>query len=167
MRIIWICLFAAVASAQAPRIVIQTSTILDGKGGVLRNQQIVIEGSRIVSVGPRNAKPTYDLRGLIVMPGWIDTHIHLNWHMDASHKSVSNGGKPEDMALYTAADAWMTLQGGFTTVQSVGAAIDGLVRDRVNQGVIPGPRILTSLRQINDRGGDIEALRKLVRQTKE
>ena len=162
-----IALLCFAAAQPSNRIVIQTSTILDGKGAVLHNQQIVIEGSRIVSVGPGKEKVTYDLRGLTVMPGWIDTHIHLNWHMDANHKSVSGGGKPEDMAIYTAADAWMTLQGGFTTVQSVGAAIDGLVRDRVNQGAIPGPRILTSLRQINNNSGDIEALRKLVRQTKE
>src|ERR1022692_2454514 len=163
-----LCLFFALrfASGQA-RIVIEAGTLLDGKGGVSKNQQIVIEGSRIISVAPGKKKATYDLRGLTVMPGWIDTHVHLNWHMDANHKSVSGGGKPEDMAIYTAADAWMTLQGGFTTVQSVGAAIDGLVRDRVNQGVIPGPRILTSLRQINNNSGDIEALRKLVRQTKE
>ena len=61
----------------------------------------------------------------------------------------------------------MTLQGGFTTVQSVGAAIDGVVRDRVNRGVLPGPRILTSLRQIQSRNGDPDALRALVRQVKQ
>jgi imidazolonepropionase-like amidohydrolase len=159
-------LFAVSALAQQ-RIVIQAGTVRDGKGGVLRNQQIVVEGGRIVSVGPGTAKPTYDLGGMTVTPGWIDTHIHLNWYMNAEHKSVSGGAKPEDMALYTESDAWMTLQAGFTTVQSVGAAIDGLVRDRVNQGAIPGPRILTSLRQINNRSGDVDALRKLVRQTKE
>jgi len=87
--------------------------------------------------------------------------------MDANQRSVSGGGKPEDNALYTAADAWMTLEGGFTTVQSVGAAIDGLVRDRVNQGVLPGPRILTSLRQISDPKLGVDALRALVRQTRD
>jgi imidazolonepropionase-like amidohydrolase len=147
--------------------VIRAGTVVDGAGGVLRNQQIVVENGRIASIGPARDQPTYDLRNVTIMPGWIDTHIHLNWHMDADRKSVSNGGKPEDMALYTEADAWMTLEGGFTTVQSVGAAIDAAVRDRVNQGVLPGPRILTSLRQITNRSGDPEALRKLVRQTKE
>jgi imidazolonepropionase-like amidohydrolase len=164
MRLCLAILTALCAFAQQ-RIVIRAGAILDGKGGVLRNGQIVVEGDRIVSVGPAKDTPAYDLSGLTVMPGWIDTHIHLNWHMDANRKSVSGGGKAEDNALYTAADAWMTLQGGFTTVQSVGAAIDGLLRDRVNQGAIPGPRILTSLRQIN--AGDVEALRKLVRQTKD
>src|SRR5271163_4112289 len=134
--------------AQPRRIVIQTSTILDGKGGVLKDQQIVIEGSEIRTIAGGTAKPDYDLRGLTVMPGWIDTHIHLNWHLDARNKSVNNGGKPEDMTLATAADAWITLAGGFTTVQSVGAAIDGNVRDYVNRGILPGPRILTSFRQI-------------------
>ena len=158
------------AGAQS-RIVLRTGTLLDGKGGVLKDRQIVIEGSRIVSVGPAGDKPTYDLRGLTVMPGWIDTHVHINWHMDANHKSINSREAPELNALYTAGDAWMTLLGGFTTVQSVGAAMDGPVRDRINQGVIPGPRILTSLRQINaDSGeprGDLAALRALVRKTKE
>jgi imidazolonepropionase-like amidohydrolase len=159
-------------SCFAQRIVIQTSTILDGKGGVLKNQQIVIEGPQIRSIAPGTAKPDYDLRGLTVTPGWIDTHIHLNWHLDFNNKSVNSGGKPEDMALATAADAWITLQGGFTTVQSVGAAVDGPVRDFVARGLLPGPRILTSLRQIQGANQDKtrpdpEALRELVRKIKQ
>jgi len=169
------CVSAGVCLAQpaADRVVLQTSTIFDGKGGVLKNQQIVVSGSRIQSVAPGKAKAGYDLRGLTVMPGWIDTHIHLNWHLDANNKSVSGGGrpedreKPEDAALFTAEDAWITLQGGFTTVQSVGAAIDATVRDMVNRGFLPGPRILTSFRQITAQSGDPDALRALVRKTKE
>jgi imidazolonepropionase-like amidohydrolase len=135
---------------------------------VLKNQQIVIEGSEIRAVTPGSAKPDYDLRGLTVMPGWIDTHIHLNWHLDANNKSVSSGGKPEEMALATAADAWITLQGGFTTVQSVGAAVDAEVRDFAARGLLPGPRILTSLRQIQGTGHpSVESLRELVRKTKQ
>jgi imidazolonepropionase-like amidohydrolase len=161
-----VLLLASLAFSQS-RTVIRAGTVLDGRGGVAHDRQIVVENGRIASIGPARDQPTYDLRAYTLMPGWIDTHIHLNWHLDANHKSVAGGGDPADMALYTEADAWMTLQGGFTTVQSVGAAIDALVRDRVNQGVLPGPRILTSLRQINDRSGDVEALRKLVRQTRD
>jgi imidazolonepropionase-like amidohydrolase len=167
-------LAGAVAFAQTPArpIVILSGTLLDGKGGVLKDRQIVVEGSRIRDVSAGNAKPDYDLRGLTVMPGWIDTHIHLNWHLDANQKSVSGGGKPEEMALSTAADAWITLSGGFTTVQSVGAAIDANVRDMVSSGLLPGPRILTSIRQIQGAGPDRtrpdpEALRALVRKTKQ
>ena len=131
MRFLLVFLFSVAALAQ-DRVVLQTNVILDGKGGVLKNQQIVIEGGRIVSVGPGKAKVDYDLTGLTVMPGWIDTHVHLEWHMDSNNKSVASG-KPEDSALYDAADAWMELQDGFTTVQSVGSAPDGPVRDRINQ----------------------------------
>src|SRR4051794_18404269 len=99
VRLCFLALCAACAFAQS-RIVIQAGTVLDGKGGALRNQQIVVEGGRIVSVGPGKEKPTYDLSTLTVMPGWIDTHIHLNWYMNAEHKSVSGGARPEDMALY-------------------------------------------------------------------
>lgn len=172
MKTLWTLTLAAAACLAQPRIVLQTSTILDGKGGVLKNQEIVIEGSHIQSLSAGNAKPDYDLRGLTVMPGWIDTHIHLNWHMDANNKSVNSGGKPEDMALATAGDAWITLLGGFTTVQSVGALIDGPVRDFVARGLLPGPRILTSLRQIQGMNQDKtrpdpEALRELVRKIKQ
>src|ERR1700739_3045844 len=135
--------FAAAIAAAQP-IVLNTSTILDGKGGTLRNQQIVIDGSKITAVKSGKAKVDYDLRGLTVMPGWIDTHVHLEWHMDSNNKSVATG-KPEDRALYDARDAWMELQDGFTTVQSVGSAPDAPVRDRINQGVLLGPRVLTSL----------------------
>jgi imidazolonepropionase-like amidohydrolase len=174
MKTLIFALLPVVCYAQAParHVVIQTSTILDGKGGVLKDQQIVIEGSEIRAVASGKAKADYDLRGLTVMPGWIDTHIHLNWHMDANNKSVNNGGKPEDMALATAGDAWITLNGGFTTVQSVGAAVDANVRDFVNRGLLPGPRILTSLRQIQGANQDKtrpdpEALRELVRKTRQ
>ena len=121
-----------------------------------------------------NAKVDYDLTGLTVMPGWIDTHVHLQWHMDANHKSVSGGVKPEEMALYTAADAGMEFEAGFTTVQSVGSTFDGPVRDVIRQGVLPGPRVLTSLIQIQGMGGEGEKrhawtddeLREIVRKNK-
>jgi len=169
-----VLVFLCLSAAAQGRITIQTSTLLNGTGAVLKNQRIVIEDGKITSVSAGSGKADYDLTGLTVMPGWIDTHIHLNWHMDANHKSVSGGGRPEEMALYTAADAWMTLQGGFTTVQSVGSAIDGPVRDRINEGVIPGPRVLTSLIQIQGMGGGrgqqhawtVDELREIVRKNK-
>ncbi|MGD0733966.1 MAG: amidohydrolase family protein [Terracidiphilus sp.] len=178
MRFLIVSLLSAVTLAQVPahaqnRVVLQTSVLLDGRGGVLHNQQIVIEGGRIMSVGPGNLKPDYDLRGLTLMPGWIDTHIHLQWHMDANHKAVAGGVSPEEMELYTAADAWMTLEGGFTTVQSVGSTFDKPVRDHVNEGALPGPRILTSLIQIQGSSGGaephawtLEELREIVRKNK-
>src|SRR5262245_20109417 len=77
-------LVAAVAAAQsqARPIVIRASTVLDGKGGVLRDVAIVIEGTKIARIGSNVSEATYDLRGLTVMPGWIDTHTHIATHFD-------------------------------------------------------------------------------------
>jgi imidazolonepropionase-like amidohydrolase len=172
-RLACIVLSIGFASAQ-DRIVLDVGTVLDGKGGIKKNQQIVIEGSRIVEIRPAKGKATYDLRSFTIMPGWIDTHVHITWHFDAQNKLVSGREEPKDSALYTAENAWVTLQGGFTTVQSLGAPMDADVRDRINKGSLAGPRILTSFRQVNNRTAAVdrdhpatpEALREFVRKTK-
>jgi imidazolonepropionase-like amidohydrolase len=148
-------LFAAWAMVScAQPIVLDTTTILDGKGGTLTNCQIVIEGGRILSIAAGKARATYDLRGFTVMPGWIDTHVHLN-----GLEYTEDSARPTE-------NARLTLEGGFTTVQSVGAEIDKTIRDRIADGEIPGPRVLTSLRQFNDESGTPDAIRELVRKTK-
>jgi imidazolonepropionase-like amidohydrolase len=157
------------AHAQAPggHIVLQTSTILDGKGGVLKDQRLVINGSQIESVGKGSERPTYDLRALTVMPGWIDTHVHLDWHFDeTNHISNRNNESRETLVLYSAENAWITLLGGFTTVQSVGAPTDAPLRDRINKGLLPGPRILTAMNPVNYRTGDPDAVRAAIKKLK-
>jgi imidazolonepropionase-like amidohydrolase len=151
------------ASAQpaSKPIVLETTTILDGKGGIQKNQQIVIQGSRIESVKPGKGPVTYDLKGLTVMPGWIDAHVHLDSHFDAHHKMADGNS-----ALDSAENAWVTLQAGFTTIQSLGAEIDGPVRDRIAHGSLPGPRLLTSLRGIENTTGSPQAIREFVRKLK-
>jgi len=154
-------------AAQSTRTVIAAGTILDGRGGSATNSRLVIEGSRIVGLDAKAAPVDVDLGRGTLMPGWIDTHVHLTWHFNESHKSVS-GGEPAAVAeRYAAENARATLEGGFTTVQSVGAAADATVRDRIAAGQLEGPRILTSVRQIQDRACDPEALRALVLRTRD
>jgi imidazolonepropionase-like amidohydrolase len=168
LRVIALATVVAAVLAQSPsRTVIAVGTALDGKGGVIRDTRLVIQNGRIAAIDASASPIDVDLRNRVVMPGWIDTHVHLNWHFDDAHVSTAGNEPPEQAAVFTAEDAWMTLQGGFTTVQSLGAPIDGVVRDRVARGVLPGPRILTSLRQIQNRSGDPDQLRALVRQTKQ
>jgi len=166
MRLVPLILLSLSALSQT--LVLQTGTVLDGRGGVLRGQQITVRNGRIESLAPGTAKADYDLRSLTLMPGWIDTHVHLDWHFDPATGKLANrsGESPAQVALFAAENAWLTLMAGFTTVQSVGSATDALVRDRINNGSLPGPAILTSLRQINNRSGDPQAIRALVRQTK-
>ncbi|MBZ5603635.1 MAG: amidohydrolase family protein, partial [Acidobacteriia bacterium] len=84
------------------------------------------------------------------------------------HKLVNGREDPKSSALFTEENAWVTLQDGFTTVQSVGAPIDVDVRDRINKGMLPGPRILTSVRQINNNTAKTpDEFRAFVRKTKE
>jgi imidazolonepropionase-like amidohydrolase len=149
-------------------MVIKASTILDGKGGVIRNRNIVIDGSHIARVEAGNQVATYDLTGLTVVPGFIDTHVHINWHFDSdgkTHNNVSGKGEtPQQAMLYAAENAYITLMGGVTTIQSVGAPLDGDLRDAIARGVLAGPRILTSLRPVNDRTGTPEQIRQFVDQ---
>jgi imidazolonepropionase-like amidohydrolase len=72
--------------ASAQQITIKTSMILDGKGHILKNKQITIDGSRIAGISDAKDRPTYDLSGLIVMPDWIDTHVHLGWYFNRENR---------------------------------------------------------------------------------
>jgi imidazolonepropionase-like amidohydrolase len=158
-------LFAAAVSATAQPIVIHADRLLDGKGGIVRNATVTIEGSRIVKIGG-HAKPDYNLKGMTLMPGWIDTHTHPNWHFDDNGRYFS-GREPQDQLMRYAADnAKATLLAGFTTIQCLGSLIEGPLRDSIDAGEREGPRILTSLRQINENSGDPEKIREIVRQLK-
>jgi imidazolonepropionase-like amidohydrolase len=160
--------FAVLAVQAQDRIVINTGALLDGRGAVLMNRQIVIEKGKIISLENSSFPANYNLTGLTVMPGWIDTHVHLDWHFGGGGMlSQGQGEPPGELALHNAENAWLTLADGFTTVQSLGSMTDGLVRDRINHGSLPGPRILTSLRQINDQSGTPDEIRALVRKTKD
>ncbi len=159
---------AAVLFAQSQ--VIRTTTIIDGKGHVLRNKEITVENGRIARIADAKQKPTIDLSGLTVMPGWVDTHVHLGWFFNKEGRYDPGGRNSkttgQQAALFSEANAYATLMGGFTTVQCLGQPIEGEIRDLVNQGSLPGPRILTSLRAITENTGSPEQIREYVRKMK-
>src|SRR5437867_6168930 len=147
--------FATRVSAQAPprsRIVIAASTVLDGKGKVLHNTRIVIEGSKIVAIDPKAGPVDYDLRGLTVLPGWIDAHAHITWSFGKDGKNAGAGVTTQDAAYSAASNAWVTLMAGFTTIQSVGSPNDIPLRDAIAKGMLPGPRVLTAVEPLMGRG---------------
>ena len=154
----------------AKHSVIAASTVFDGKGHVLHDTRIVVEGSKIVAIDPKAAPVDYDLRGLTVLPGWIDSHVHIAWSFGKDGKSGSSGGTPEEAADQVASNAWVTLMAGFTTVQSVGSPADVPLRNAIAKGKLPGPRILTSATPLMGQGeksGTPEQIRAFVRQQKE
>ena len=161
-----VALFAAAApvAAQAP-VVIKARTVIDGKGGTLNNVAIVIQGSKIVRIEPAGADTTYDLTTQTVMPGLIDTHAHIVDHFNRSNGRLHTANEPETLeqtTLYAYENAYKTLMAGFTTIQSPGNPVDKDIRDWINEGRMPGPRILTSIHQIFDNTGTPAQIRALV-----
>jgi len=152
------------------RIVIAASTILDGKGHVLKNTRIVVEGSKIVAIDPKASPVDYDLRGLTVLPGWIDAHTHITWSFGKDEKNAGPGETTQDAAYRAAANAWATLMAGFTTIQSIGSPNDLPLRDAIARGELPGPRILTAVEPLVGRGaqtGTPDEIRAFIRKQKE
>ena len=156
--------------AQNRRTVIAASTVLDGKGGVLQDTRIVIEGPKIVAVDPKAGPVDYDLRGLTVLPGWIDVHVHITWSFGPDGKNAGPAGTTQAAADASASNAWLTLMAGFTTIQSVGSPADVPLRDAIAKGLLPGPRILTSVEPLMGQGeqtGTPDEIRAFVRKQKE
>jgi len=174
LSIVGVCALAPRVSSQtaasSQRITIAASAVLDGKGRILHDVRIVIEGSKIVAVGPSVGPVDYDLRGLTVLPGWIDAHAHITWSFGKDGKNAGMGGTTQENAYQAASNAWVTLMAGFTTVQSVGSSNDIPLRDAIAKGILPGPRILTAVEPLQGRGestGTPEEIRAYVRKQKE
>ena len=161
---------SALATAQSKRIVIAVSAALDGKGSVMHNSRIVIEGSKIVAIDRKAGPVDYDLRGLTVAPGWIDAHAHITWSFGKDGKNVGGGETTQEAAYQAASNAWVTLMAGFTTVQSPGSSTAVPLRDAIANGRLPGPRILTAVEPLTGQGektGTPDEIRAYVRRQKE
>ena len=176
VALLWAAL-ASGTSAQGQPTVIRAASAFDGTGRTIANATIVVRDGRIVSVesGATPAAPkrdsreggaTYDLRGLTVLPGLIDTHVHLDTHFGADGRATSRGETPQQSILYEAENAYITLMAGFTTVQSIGSPLDVDVRAAIARGVMPGPRLLTSIRPVNEDTGTPDEIRAFVRKVK-
>ena len=157
-------------------IVVRAGMVLDGKGGRSGPTDIVIRGSKIVRLRAPAGRPTYDLSRMTVMPGGIDTHIHLTLHFDTNGRAHGFGADPsrsyqtpeaaetpQAAVLFGMENAWRTLQSGITTAQSLGDPLDKDIRDAIARG-LPGPRIITSLAWVvGDTTTPIDSLRATIR----
>jgi len=151
---------AAFAQQMPKRAVIHAGKLLDVKtGSTLSDQAIVIEGDKIVSVGPMSsAKLTgneqrIELGDATILPGLIDAHTHLTFDPQFGYESLAISVSRE--ALIGAKNARVTLQAGITTVRNVGADgyADVALRDAINAGDVPGPRMLVSGPPLGITGG--------------
>ena len=166
----------AAQSAPQPRgdsalVTLRAGRLLDGRGGVQQDAIVTVRGGRIESVssaGASDDKVDYDLRGLTVLPGLVDAHVHLGWYINrqgALHRR-SDGESAEHAILAAAGNAYVTLMAGVTTVQGLGGPEDVELRDAIARGLLPGPRILTSIIQLSDVRMSPDSLRAVVRMLK-
>src|SRR5262245_5790752 len=153
---------AGAAAAQQP-LTIRAGMVLDGKGGVQRNQGITIDGSRIAKIGTSTQPATYDFSRLTVLPGLIDTHVHIGAHFGKDGRLADANEPPAERSLYGAESAYTLLMAGFTTVQSIGAETDLALRAAITRG-LPGPRLLTSSTPLTDASLTPDQIRQFVRQ---
>jgi imidazolonepropionase-like amidohydrolase len=148
--------------AQEP-VVLRVGTLLDGKGGVQHNVDVVVQGGAITKIGNHESGKVIDLHQYTVLPGLIDTHVHIGWHFGPDGRYQPRDTSQVIALGYAMENAYATLMGGFTTVQSVGSAIDVDLRTAINRGVLPGPRVLTSIGAINKPSLTVEEIRQNIR----
>jgi len=153
---------AAVVHSQSGEILaIKCGKLFDGKSDkLLDNQIIIVENNRIVAVGanveiPANAK-IIDMSGATVLPGLIDAHTHMFLH-NGDYNDQLLKEQIAYRAIYATIHARQTLEAGFTSIRDVeteGAMYaDVALRDAINNGVIPGPRMQAATRSLGITGG--------------
>ncbi len=154
--------------AQQPEsIVLRPDRILDGRGEAITGREVVVRDGRIVAIveAGRGEGVVYDLSGATLLPGLIDTHVHLGWHFDRETGRIHSGESTDtaqEQILYAAENAWVTLTGGVTTAQSLGGSEDLAIRDAIADGGLPGPRLLTSIQPVTAATGDPDLIRAFV-----
>ena len=160
-----VALSAAVAAAEAPprATVLKAARLFDGRGdSMVRNGVIVVVNGKIQAMGADASVPAgaeiIDLGDATLLPGFIDAHTHLtgestdNWlqgTMDGMRRVVA------ETAVRATEFARRTVMAGFTAVRDVGSSdyVDVGLRNAINAGVVPGPRMLVAVHSLGARGG--------------
>jgi imidazolonepropionase-like amidohydrolase len=161
----WLSCAAAASRRDAHTVVLRAARMFDGASGKLVDHpQLTIVGNKIVRVAQADkadlpaGADVIDLGDATLMPGFIDAHVHLSGQSsdDWYHDFFDNMKRfPAEQALYGAHYARITLEAGFTSVRDVGSTdwIALGLRNAINAGMVPGPRMLVSNYAIGSTGG--------------
>lgn len=142
-------------------VAIKADRLITGDGKEIQSAVVVITGERIISVGkaaevriPAGAR-IIDLKGHTLMPGFMDAHTHLASIDDDGGDLAVLKETPAHGAIYATINARKTLEAGFTTVREAGSLgyVDVALRDIINRGLTPGPRIHASGPSLGTTGG--------------
>ncbi len=155
--------FALRLAAAPPVTVLKAARLFDARSDALTpNGVVIVEGDTITAVGSNLAIPSgatvIDLGDATLLPGFIDAHTHLtgemseNWYRDFYTELMR---LPAEQAHYAASYARKVLEAGFTTVRDVGSNdyLDIGLRNAINAGLVPGPRMLVAVHAIGATGG--------------
>jgi imidazolonepropionase-like amidohydrolase len=150
----------------AALVALRAGLLVDGTGAApVRNAVVVVQDDRITAVGPDLAVPAgadvIDLSDRTVLPGFIDAHVHLAYRTfgDGDWEHANLVMPSAERALLGAAHAQQTLESGFTTVPVLGTARfeDVALRNAIDAGWVPGPRILAAGISFGALGGHCDA----------
>ncbi|MEZ4416360.1 MAG: amidohydrolase family protein [Gemmatimonadota bacterium] len=152
-------------------VVLQAPVLLDGRGGRLTDQVVVVDDGIITRVGPAADAPTgaasgtdvIDLAGFTLLPGLIDTHVHAGWYFGPDGR-IAVGGSEDERARHAVQNLDALLRSGFTTVQSLGGIEDRTAKRLLSERATPGPRLLTSLGYLAAGTGGPDSMRSWVHQ---
>ena len=140
---------------------IKGAKLIDGKGGVIENAALLLDGDQIVGVGrqadlqPGEGVEVIDAGDKTIMPGLVDAHVHL----------VNTGGplsamdlrraSDDDMMILSMKNALLAIKSGITTIRDLGgkAFITVAIRDAIAKGIIPGPRVVSCAAALTTTGG--------------
>jgi len=152
--------FASILNAQTT-YVLKAARLFDGKSGSLIQPGIVVvSGNKIQSVGGQvpSTATVIDLGDATLLPGFIDAHTHLTFDFNPDYNGARLAGLSRTIpehAIRATVNARKTLMAGFTTVRDVGSEdfIDVGLRNSINAGIVPGPRMLVAVHAIGATGG--------------
>ncbi|HUH10183.1 MAG TPA: amidohydrolase family protein [Brevundimonas sp.] len=149
----------AAVSAEQPTTFVQVGRLLadPASGRVLRDKTLVIRGNQVVEIrdGFVGDGKVVDLRSAFVLPGLIDSHVHLTSQQSPTSRMDGVTQSDAAQAMVGARYARRTLNAGFTTVADLGASNEAIfaLRDAVRRGDVPGPRIIAAGSAVSIHGG--------------